>query len=81
MRVLCKRVFRLSGADFEGMRVYRPDGGRKGRRMAPARPLLIVSMSPPGYLSAWLRPRSTQRVPGFRFAWLSRSMSISQAVC
>ncbi len=49
--------FRPTGEDFQGKGVYRSDRGRCGWPFAaPAR--LFVSMSPSGYPSAELRPRS-----------------------
>ena len=37
--------------------VFRSDGGSAAQERVLT-PLFIVSMSPPGYPSAWLRPRS-----------------------
>jgi hypothetical protein len=58
-------IFRPSGGDFQGIGVYLSDVVlRRGRKPSPA-PLFILSMSPPDYLSAWLRPRSAASVsPG-----------------
>ena len=55
----------LRGGDFQGIGVYRSDmlWEERGRR-TPA-PQHIVSMSPPGYPSAWLHPCRAS----FRFAW------------
>jgi len=45
------------------MGVFRSDGGWAAQERVLTPPF-IVSMSPPGYPSAWLRPRSAR----FRFA-------------
>ncbi|HEY2381283.1 MAG TPA: hypothetical protein VGK48_08900, partial [Terriglobia bacterium] len=58
-----RRDSALAGGDFEGMRIYRSDGWILGRpKLHTARPMIIVPMSPPGYPSAWLRPRSAASV-------------------
>ena len=49
--------FRPSGGDFQGMRVYRSDVVWGEREKEYSAPPSIVSMSPPGYPSAWVRPR------------------------
>jgi hypothetical protein len=51
------------GRGFSRHGVFRPDGGWAAQEGALTPPF-IVSMSPPGYPSAWLRPRSAR----FRFA-------------
>src|ERR1700675_2988544 len=51
------------GRGFSRHGVFRSDGGWAAQERALAPPF-IVSMSPPGYPSAWLRPRSAR----FRFA-------------
>lgn len=45
------------GQKSQGIGVYRSDEVWKGRRAWLARPDFIVTISPPGYHSAWLRPR------------------------
>jgi hypothetical protein len=63
-------TFALSGGDFQGMGSFDPM--KVGRRKnESSRPPFIVSMSPPGYPSAWLRPRSAR----FRFARQDHSSS------
>src|SRR6202795_3095482 len=52
------------GRGFSRHGVFRSDGGWAAQERALAPPF-IVSMSPPGYPSAWLRPRSAR----FRFTW------------
>jgi hypothetical protein len=51
------------GRGFSRHGVFRSDGGWAAQERALTPPF-IVSMSPPGYPSAWLRPRSAR----FRFA-------------
>ena len=51
------------GRGFSRHRVFRSDGGWAAQERVLTSPF-IVSMSPPGYPSAWLRPRSAR----FRFA-------------
>jgi hypothetical protein len=51
------------GGDFQGIRVFRSDGFRKQRKKQTPTLPIIVSMSPPGYPSAWLHPCSAR----FRF--------------
>jgi hypothetical protein len=54
----------LRGGDFQGIKVYRSNEDLEAAQVqVPALPF-IVSMSPPGYPSAWLRPRTAR----FRFA-------------
>src|ERR1700691_4133834 len=53
----------LSGGDFQGIGVFRSDGDWAAQERVLTPPF-IVSMSPPDYPSAWLRPRSAR----FRFA-------------
>ena len=57
--------FRPSGGDFQGIWVFRSDVVLGGARKVSSALLIIVSMSPPGYPSAWFRPRRAR----FRFAW------------
>ena len=45
------------GGDFQGIGVYRYDGGLGQRKKVILAPPFIVSINPPGYPSAWLRPR------------------------
>src|SRR5271165_2559687 len=54
--VLRKCRFRPSGGDFQGIWVFRSDEGWKKREKLVLALLVIVSMSPPGYPSAWLHP-------------------------
>jgi len=75
--VLRKRIFRPSGGDFQGIRVYRSDAGWGRAREKTYAPACIVSMSPPGYPSAWLRPR----IACFRFTWQSHCNSGIHAAC
>jgi hypothetical protein len=51
--------------DFQGMGVYPSDGMSGPGEGVPARPWLIVGMSPPSYPSAWLLPSRAR----FRFTW------------
>jgi hypothetical protein len=56
--------FRPSGGDFQGIGVYRSDVIWEERESEFGSALsYIVSMSPPGYPSAWLHPCRA----GFRF--------------
>jgi hypothetical protein len=48
--------FRPSGGDFQGMGVYRSDVFWEEREECFSALASIVSMSPPGYPSAWLHP-------------------------
>ena len=60
-----EQAFRPAGGDFQGIGVFRSDVFRGEReRKAPAL-AIIVSMSPPGYPSAWLHPCRAR----FRFTW------------
>src|SRR5258707_15485171 len=52
------------GRGFSRHGVFRSDGGWAAQERALTPPF-IVSMSPPGYPSAWLRPRNAR----FRFTW------------
>jgi hypothetical protein len=58
------------GRGFSRHGVFRSDGGWAAQERALTPPF-IVSMSPPGYPSAWLRPRSAR----FRFARQNRCNS------
>ncbi len=55
-----RHIFRSSGGDFQGIRVFRSDAVSqrvgKGRGAVLGRPDLIVAMIPPGYPSARLLP-------------------------
>jgi hypothetical protein len=56
----------LRGGDFQGMGSFDPmEVGR--RKNESSRPPFIVSMSPPGYPSAWLRPRVPASVSPGKF--------------
>ena len=54
------------------MGVFRSDGGWEAQERVLAPPF-IVSMSPPGYPSAWLRPRSAR----FRFTRQGHCSSVT----
>ena len=53
--------------DFQGIWVYRSDVFWDERERRTSAPMNIVSMSPPGYPSAWLHPCRAR----FRFTWQS----------
>jgi len=62
------------GRVFQGLGVYRSDGTRTGARAS-----FIVSMSPPRYPSARLRPRSAASVsPGKTSSFLPTCSCIRQ---
>jgi hypothetical protein len=63
------------GRGFSRHGVYRSDGGWAAQERVLTPPF-IVSMSPPGYPSAWLRPRSAR----FRFARPDHCSSARPAV-
>src|SRR6266566_8422 len=72
-------VFRPFGRGFQGMGVFRSDDVWGERELKVPRSI-IVSMSPPGYPSAWLHPCRAR----FRLAWQSHcsaSPLIWVAVC
>src|SRR5262249_2258720 len=69
------------GRGFSRHGVFRSDGGWAAQERILTPPF-IVSMSPPGYPSAWLRPRSAASVsPGKIIVTLQRAAVSQHPVC
>jgi hypothetical protein len=60
------------GGDFQGIGIYRYDGGLGQRKKVMPAPPFIVSIDPPGYPSVWLRPRRAR----FQFHWRSHCVAV-----
>ncbi len=67
----------LADGDFQGMGVFRSDEVGRRREWRVPRCPVIVSMSPPGYPSAWFDPSRAR----CRFPWQCHGNSIDSAVC